>query len=516
MNHLEIPQEYLDLWDSFPFRGFDNKDKIPYWKKYAGEFISLLREGNSALVADTSAGKTAITILIITACKFRTLFLVPTRILTEQHQELLEKITGQSYDSQVYTGITKNRDWNNPNHRIIFATAHILLNDIKRAKVKLNDFDLIVLDEFQKSRGNFPYVPIARLAHKAEVKILGLSASPGGTLNIIEKIKKSCYLKNVRRIDIPVPPKTESLVIAEMNESLKTIDSLFQPLIKQNAINLDRLGFNIDVNRIITAKELKLLEATIINCKGNEKYYSAISAYAQYRKLHHAFTTVMSEGYYTFLDYARRLKDEDNTQAARTICMNKDWQQIVYLANEAPIHPKIARLLEVTESLINMGKGMIIFVYERVTGKYLKEVLNSQLKNIRAEIIFGGQDSGKTKLHQDILKRFATGKLNTLIATSVIEEGLSTPAVNAVIQYSMPPTEIARLQRSGRAGRFESGIIVYIALKHFLDQAMYWSTKRGVQTMKQVLSNGPNIIMPKIEKKPRKKIDTITLPLFPD
>ncbi len=518
MNHLEIPQEYLNLWDHFPFRGFDNKDKIPYWKKYAGEFISLLRESNSALVADTSAGKTAIAILIITALHARTLFLVPTRILTKQHQELLEKITGQTYEAQVYTGITRNRDWNNTKHRIIFATAHILLNDFKKGKVNLNNFNLIILDEFQKARGNFPYVNIARLAHQANLKLLGLSASPGSTLTAIEKIKKSCYIKNVRRIDIPTPPKTESLVIAEMNEPLKTIDNLFQSLIKQNAINLNQLGFSIDVDRIITAKELKILETMIANHKGEDNYYKAISAYAQYRKLHHSFTAIMSEGYYTFLDYARRLKDEDKTQAAQVIYSHRNFQQIIFLATEAPIHPKVAKLLEVVESLINMNKGIIIFVYERTTGKYLKEVLNSQLPNIQAETIFGGKGSDKTKTHQHTLKLFTTGKLNVLIATSVIEEGLSTPAVNAVIQYSMPPTEIARIQRGGRAGRFENGIVIYIALKHFLDEAMYWSTWRGVQTMKQVLGENPQPTngTTGVLKRKRKIVDTITLPLFPE
>ncbi len=432
---------------------------------------------------------------------------------------MLQKITGQSYGSKIYTGVTKKRDWNNKDYRIIFATAHILLNDFKKGKVDLNGFNLIIFDEFQKARGNFPYIPIAQLAHKYNLKIFGLSASPGGTQNIIEKIKKSCFIKNVHRINIPVPPKTESLVLAEMTEPLKTINELFLSLIKQTAINLCRLGFQVDTERIITAKELKLLQVMILNKKSDPNYYRAMSTYAQYRKLHHAFVSIMSESYYTFLDYANRLKFEDKSQAANAICSNTDFQQITYLAAEAQIHPKVEKLLEITQSLINMNKGIIVFVYERITGKHLKDVLNSQIQNIKAEVIFGGKDGDKRKIHQDILKRFANGEINVLIATSVIEEGLSTPGVNAVIHYSMPPTDIARIQRGGRAGRFENGTVVYIALNHFFDKAMYWSTWHGVKTMRQTLNDQASKIATSsdgIVRKKRKGIDTLTLPLFPE
>lgn len=49
---------------------------------------------------------------------------------------------------------------------------------------------------------------------------------------------------------------------------------------------------------------------------------------------------------------------------------------------------------------------------------------------------------------KDVLKRFKTGELNLLIATTVAEEGLDIKACNFVIRYGHVTNEIAMIQVS--------------------------------------------------------------------
>ena len=102
---------------------------------------------------------------------------------------------------------------------------------------------------------------------------------------------------------------------------------------------------------------------------------------------------------------------------------------------------------------------MIIFAQYRSTARMLTKVLNTNDIPARE---FVGKGVGVTQAQQQaILAAFRDREFSVLVATSIGEEGLDVPAVDAVVFYEPIPNEIRNIQRKGRAGRMKLGRILH-------------------------------------------------------
>lgn len=512
---MDTGKDYQDKWIKLPFVGFGitplEQERRTDWEKFASQILALQKSGNVGLIAETGAGKTVIAILTIIASDYRTLFLVPQRLLAEQHLELLNRISGNTVKARAITGLTKKRIWHDHSDRIIFATPHIFFNDMRRGQADINQFGFLILDELHKTVGDYPYVPIAKLAQKQGLKILALSASPGGDLAHLTAVKKNCFLSHWLAAKIKTPASQEKLEVVKPNKLLLEVESLFLALLNDAALDLAACGFELKQNNVLSFKESEHLRQSIQSVKGVPEYYEAISAYARYMKLRHAFQLAMSESYGTFLAFVQKLQ-RDKTKAASQILRDPDFNKIVSLANLAgDTHPKVARLLGAVYYLATNHRNALIFVAYKNTARHLLEVLRAE--GMRVEMVFGGEDKN-IKHQQLVLAKLGQRQLDFVLATSVVEEGISIPEVDAVIHYSMPWTEISRLQRSGRTGRLYAGEIIYIALDHFLDKALYWGTRSRLKRMRALIQEQADAgSRPARLRRYRGKID-LTLPLF--
>lgn len=116
----------------------------------------------------------------------------------------------------------------------------------------------------------------------------------------------------------------------------------------------------------------------------------------------------------------------------------------------------------------------LVFVEQRVEVRLMQQILethNSTKDLFRCGTIVGGaQHSARAgrgvyelvspKDQVGVIESFRAGKVNLLISTSVVEEGLDIPACHLVVCFSLPQNLKSFIQRRGRARRAKSTYVL--------------------------------------------------------
>lgn len=96
------------------------------------------------------------------------------------------------------------------------------------------------------------------------------------------------------------------------------------------------------------------------------------------------------------------------------------------------------------------GLTSMILIQQKRHGEILTELLNS--KGITVEFIQGENDQAERKA---ALSRLATGKIDALIGTTILDVGVDVPAVGLIVLAGGGKAEVALRQRIGRGLRFK-------------------------------------------------------------
>ena len=513
------------IWSKLNFHGFKQEEyakKYLSWKAGAKKLVEFLEQWRSVgLIADTAAGKTIITILAVFALGKRTLFLTPQRLLTGQHSDLVALMdTNKEYlHSRFINGeVSKQkRIWNDPADQIVFATPHVVMAEIKNGSFNMGDFGLVIFDEMHKATGNYPYVPLAKIAYTSGLFSVGLSASPGGTIEKISIIKENLFLKDLFRVEVETPKKNEDVVVAEMDEHILQIEHLFTDMLLDVAGNIADLGIKMDRTSVTNMRVFEDIAEELLT---KYKYQKGGLLAAKYRKIYHAYFIAITESYGTLLEYLDRMEQKDGSKSGRQIVLDDNTRKIANIARTSS-HPKVEKFFELLSSLKQAGKNALVFFSQKSTALALKKYFSGN--EFEIEILFGGTD--KNIKHQaKVLQKMAAREVDFIFATSVAEEGLSVPEIDTVIQYSMPQTETALLQRSGRTGRMKTGHVVFLTINHSLDKVFYYVAKAKTKKMRKIIgeemfsANEEPAEPPSPPRKGKRKKwkDDSTVPLFPD
>jgi len=127
------------------------------------------------------------------------------------------------------------------------------------------------------------------------------------------------------------------------------------------------------------------------------------------------------------------------------------------------------------------GKASIIFAENKDLHVHLSSCLRGRGHRVTTA------HGGKTLAEKDAITRavaaLRTREIENLVATSVIREGIDVGEVDCVYHYTLPQTEIQRVQANGRTGRRLPGWVVFLFMDHDLEKGLYWYTFHGERRM---------------------------------
>ncbi|MGD0511015.1 MAG: DEAD/DEAH box helicase, partial [Candidatus Micrarchaeaceae archaeon] len=316
---------------------------------------------NTLVILPTGLGKTLIAVFAIAKSLQegrKALMLAPTKPLGEQHYNSLVKLLNiEKEHILLLTGSLSGskRSEMESNAKVIIATPQTFSNDLKRARVTLEDFGVVVFDECHRAVGRYAYTYISEESKLRGSQLLGLTASPGSDRRKINALVETLGIDNIEmRIstDMDVAPyvmqKDTRVITVEKGRTIESILENLKPVLDQHLSNLYSHGLspfkyfeNMPKGRLLQIGDaIKKIEA-------RNYRFMAISNYVYVLNLAHAYDLAATEGLYPFVHYMESLSNrEKKSRAVIGILANKQVISATDVAREAIArgeeHPKMS------------------------------------------------------------------------------------------------------------------------------------------------------------------------------
>lgn len=454
-------------------------------------FKSIMQNGNTLVVLPTGLGKTLIALMLIKEKmgEGRCLFLTPTKPLAKQHYKSIQEILSLGDDKVTLVSgeVTPKKREKEYAKKVIVSTPQTIRNDIQKKRLDA-DFSICIFDECHRAVGDYAYTFIAE-ALPDSLKV-GLTASPGGRSARIKEVLGNLGITNVEIRDSKdsdvekyVFKSNIRWIPVELSPLFKLIKKELDALTSKHARKLSTMGFPPPLKH--KGKFIELRQR-ILKIRSPMKY-PAIITYSVLLNLIHMTELLETQGMYPLKKYLEKMKAK-TSKSAKRLLKEPGMERIQELCESDEEHPKMGVLIDQVKSLD--GKKMIVFAHYRDQIAKIEHELMEH--GIEARKFVGKRDGFSKKLQEKTIADFREGDFNVLVASSIGEEGLDIPAVDAVIFYEPVPSEIRSIQRRGRAGRFSEGEIIILMTRGTRDEFYYWASRKKEAKMKSILKGMQN------------------------
>ncbi|MEM3487481.1 MAG: helicase-related protein [Conexivisphaerales archaeon] len=474
---------------------------------------------NTLVILPTALGKTVISALLAAEVLYRhrrsrVLIMAPTRPLVMQHRKSFMAIMKlRESDIAFLTGKVPPEHraaiWGS-DARVIFSTPEVVRNDLLEGRLNLKGFGLVVFDEAHRAVKEYAYTEIARVyVSQADFPmILGMTASPGSTLERVMDVCRNLYIEKVefRDEDDPdVKPYINKIDIewekVQLPESYRQVRSSIWSMLQKRARRLYEMKLLKVPPDMVTRRDLieageelrYTLEAESVE-EERSRIFDAIMTQSIALSLFHMLELIETQGAHTLREFMNRA-DEEKSRSHAMLAADPEYQHlrsIVDLISQE--HPKLDRLKKlVSDQLaVNPSSRMLVFTQYRDTASHIVEELKG-VPGVKAERFVGqaskGRDRGMSQDQQaSMIRALESGEINVMVSTSIAEEGLDIPAVDHVFFYEPIPSEIRYIQRRGRTGRKAPGKVTILAAEQTLDTAYLYSSVKRAKRMKWIAS----------------------------
>ncbi|KAH8687849.1 dicer-like protein-like protein 2 [Tricladium varicosporioides] len=421
---------------------------------------------------------------------------VPSQIKLLTGADGVDRWTQQSLWDDVLTGV-----------KVLVTTYQILLDALTHGFVRMESLSMMVFDEAHNCVGKHPGAKIMlSFYHKEKEKghyvpyILGLTASPvmRSDPTSLEKIEitldSRCRTPTHARSELLLHVKLPTLsevfyqtsntaeLLGGYTTTVSTLGKAFANL------NIFEDPYVLDLRRQDTEKSRRSLEKVLLNhktwCFGQMKAFHAFALKVCQELGNWAADYYVSTVVTKFLKIAGEVEDSfggmwDVTTAEKQYLANALQKvEINPAASKLPDPPlvsdKVQQLINILIRESNSFRG-IIFVQERVMVSvlaYLLSIHPSTCDRFKIGMMTGTSSHSyrgrnisefvSLDSQVDTLVEFRAGRINLVIATSVLEEGIDVPACNVVICFQKPANLKSFVQRRGRARQRDSKLILLL------------------------------------------------------
>ena len=462
---------------------------------------------DTLVILPTGLGKTVVALIVAASVLDKgkkVLMLAPTKPLVDQHHSTFSGWLDRT-EVGVMNGnmIPEKRKEAVRSSDMLIATPQAVANDLENGLYDLSDYGLVIYDEAHRGVGNYAYVTVAAYNHSGIS--MGMTASPGSNN---KKVMEMCNNLGFVRIDMrsdydpDVSPYVHDTVVKriEVNlpKDLKDIADILTGMLSSYVRELVNMGL-MDQYRPPTMSHLLqvggMLQARLREDNRSSYVYRGLVAQTIAVKVSHAISLTQTQGMTALRNYCGRLRDEamanGASKSSKELVGRKEFLQVCDIAEHSMTeHPKISRVMSLVSMKISEDPGskVMVFAQYRDTCDLIESKV-STIPGVKAEKLIGQSKGGlKQKEQLEMLDRFRNGDSNTLVCTSVGEEGLDISSTDRVIFYEPVPSEIRTIQRRGRTGRKNDGEVIMLIAKDTMDEAFENSSAKKEELMRSRMS----------------------------
>ncbi|XP_065183878.1 uncharacterized protein LOC135814649 [Sycon ciliatum] len=492
---------------------------------------------NTLVALPTGLGKTLIAAVVIYNFQRwypskKILFMAPTKPLVAQQIDACCNImrlptshcctvTGSSLPKQR-TSLWKEK-------RIFFLTPQVVQNDLHRGICPAGDICLVVVDEAHRAQGRHSYVEVVRELHKTSknIRVLGLSATPGENMQGVQQVVENLLISRVElrtedSADVRQYAQDRSVEQMKVSlndeidrmkaEYLKLLTPLLQRLRSDGNLWISNMEQPTNLRNVLIVAKKKFQAGRQFN-QNAAAMNSVDKDYAMALSLAHSFEILQTHGlwclYQTLVTASSQRAPQMSVTGIRRIFsqLESHFSSADRLPGQpsAISHPKMAVLKEVVNAHFREhgeSTRVIIFSQFRVSVEEIAATLRATSPLVSIAEFVGQSNSGSNsevtsnqgkgltqKEQQKVLDHFRTGRVNTLVATSVAEEGLDIGSVDLIVCFDVQQSSLRMVQRMGRTGRKRTGKVVVLLVPGIEDKLMAKACDKQKKLAKEIFNH---------------------------
>jgi ATP-dependent DNA helicase MPH1 len=460
-------------------------------------------------------------------------FVAPTKPLVTQQVSACLGIAGiPRSETTLLTGNVppgiRAEEWQTK--RIFFMTPQTLTNDLKTGIADPKRIVLLVVDEAHRATGGYAYVEVVKFLRRfnSSFRVLALTATPGSTVEAVQTVVDGLEIARVeirteqsldireyvhaRNVDVQTFTNTEEMLLC-MDLLSKALQSSVDQLRSLNAY------WGRDPMTLTAFGLTKARQQWMASDVGRNAHFGlkgkVNSLFTVLASVAHAIDLLKYHGIVPF--YRHLVSFRSNTEGKkggkyqRAIVEEDHFKKLMnhidpWSKNPEFIgHPKLEYLREIVlNHFMDAGEGtdqtspsntrIMIFAHFRDSAEEITRVLKRHEPIIRPHVFVGqasakGSEGMDQKKQLSVIEKFKSGTYNTIVATSIGEEGLDIGEVDLIVCYDSSASPIRMLQRMGRTGRKRAGNIVLLLMQG-KEEESYIKAKDNYEKMQELIASG--------------------------